>query len=207
MADYGESGYGDGLYGGVGLSETNVETAEDAFEHPLVYLYDESTTRDLLESSLRSSTLIDLSLAAVADAQHLPTAEGGHLDRHGLLVGEQRQALETDAHFRARLRAAGGLARVRPTYDGLDEYVGRLLEATDEDYFLTTDEGGVVQIVASPSTWDDATLDRDEIVDYVQQLIPEGHRAEKDEIEFDSYIRSPYDVDGIESLDSTVLVD
>jgi hypothetical protein len=170
-------GYGSGDYGTGLPDETTLETAEGTFNHPLLRHVEGTTTHDLLAASVEALVAVDESLGAIADAQHLDTATDEHLDMIGELVGEPRQDGDDDPTYRQRIRAGGGLIYLRPTNVGCHQYVRNVLES--ESFSLSRTDGGVMEISATSSTWDDATLTRSEIIGYVTEFLPEGHRAEK----------------------------
>lgn len=159
----------------------NVDDLIGNFEYP------RPTTRDpnlyaLLGVTATENERLDLDIESLYDQRFLDSATGRELEKIGAEVGEDRQSGETDAHYRARIKAAYGALASDATFDDLAATARNTLDAGPSEISILsaneTSEDKVVQLSVDGALFDNSPLTASELAEYLSDAVSADARVE-----------------------------
>jgi len=175
---YGSGGYGDGGYPDSGalqqLRGAFADTVIDVESGGELYAIEAALATELNRISFQSQLpILDHAIG---------TAQGGAIDRIGLLVGVTRRSGESDASVRQRVVLAGMASIASGT-------TNELMQLTAEAYEVDVDNSSLsfpIDLASAPATFqvdvdsqvaNDAALDTDTIEAILERAAAAGHRV------------------------------
>lgn len=159
--------------------ERNIAEADAEWESGIAFT-PQSNTYKLLRALLSEADRIDGDLEDVYDSSHIDTASGDNLDKLGDLVNTSRQTGETDAAYRARVKAEFRAATIGTSFEEFIEFVAAVLATDPDNIDLFTNYGGrpaVVDVSTNTSVYDDAALTPTQLKDVFGSGVPAGHEV------------------------------
>lgn len=140
----------------------------------------QSNTYKLVRALLSEAERIDGGLEDIYDAQHIDTATGDDLDKLGDLVNISRKTGESDATYRARVKAEFRAATIGTTFEQFIEFVSAVLATDPDNVDLFTNYGGrpaTVDVSADTQVYNNAALTPTQLKDVLGSGVPAGHEV------------------------------
>jgi len=140
----------------------------------------QSNTYKLLRALLSEAGRIDDDLKDVYDSSHIDTASGDNLDKLGDLVNISRKTGESDAAYRARVKAEFRAATIGTSFEEFIEFVAVVLDTNPDNVDLFTNYGGrpaVVDVYTNTSVYNNAALTSTQLKDVFGSGVPAGHEV------------------------------
>jgi hypothetical protein len=161
--------------------DRNIDTAEKAWDSSLAF-YDQSNLHSLVESLLIAADDIDTDLEEIYHAQHINDATGDDLDKFGRLVQTPRKTGESDAKYRARIKANFRIGTIGTTTDQFIEFGATILNTDTRNIELLypnnrTANPAEVTFLVDPSIVSSVDLSDQEVKDLLNRAVPAGHEV------------------------------
>lgn len=160
----------------------NIREAEDEWDNDGITFHSTSNVHSLVGALLSEADRIDDDLTDTYEAQHINDATGEALDEWGTLVQTPRNTGESDASYRARIKARARIGNMNSTFDEFTEFAAEVLETDIDNLFFDTPyvppEEAEVQISADPSVYSGVNLTGSEAQDILDDAVPAGHEVQ-----------------------------
>jgi hypothetical protein len=160
--------------------ERNIRYAEQNWDTALAFT-DGSNTHTLFTALLSAYDSVDDDIESLYKQTHINSATGAELDQFGELVNVERKSNESDAKYRARIKATFRSSTMGATFDQFSEFVAVVLETDiDNIRFLTPYERkpATVEVSANSEIYEALDLTNEDVIELLDGGVPAGHRVE-----------------------------
>jgi hypothetical protein len=188
VTGYGIGGYGEGGYG-VGAPEYDrenifnrkaIDFVSANWSNYGITIDERSNTYALMRALTSQSDRMDKDLSVVRQARHIETAVGKEVERLGKIVSVSRRDGESDERLKKRIVLAFYAARTTCAFDEFARFTINILETNFDDVRFWNDfeqQHATIFVSAYPETYDRSPFTRDEITEYLESVVPAGHRV------------------------------
>jgi hypothetical protein len=139
-----------------------------------------TNTYKLMRALLTESDRMDEDLEGIYDQHHVNSATGRDLGKIGDLVNVPRQTGESDARYRARIKARFRASTIDTTFDQFTEFVASVLSTNIDNIEFFTSYGArpaTVDVSADSSIYDDVDLTPSDLRELLGAGVPAGHEV------------------------------
>ena len=162
-------------------NRASLDDARQQFPNAGVRIDPDDPIAALLRTLVSQLHRLDTEIDAIYDERFIDSATTHELGLLGANVGVQRRTGESDASFRARVRAGYRIAASDTTFEAVAQAARALLDADADDISLEsppTTDGGVGRVIAPDILIDESPLSKSEIEADLTKAVPFGHRIE-----------------------------
>jgi len=160
--------------------ERNIRYAEQNWDSALAFTGG-SNTHTLFKALLSSYNSVDDDIESLYEQTHINSATGAELDQFGELVNVERKSNESDAKYRARIKATFRASTMGATFDQYVEFCTSVLQTDVANLNFNTpyeSQPATVIVGADGDVYNSVGFTAEEIVSLLEKGVPAGHRVE-----------------------------
>lgn len=157
----------------------NISEAEREWDSA-VDISPKSNAYALMRALLSAADTIDEDLESIYEQTHVDSATGEELDQFGRLVNTPRKTDESDARYRARIKAAFRASTIGTTYDQFVEFCAAVLNTNVQNLNFGTSynrDPAEVTVGADASVYDALDLTPTDVEELLGRGVPAGHEV------------------------------
>lgn len=158
----------------------NLSESDNAWESGIAFGPGTNTYR-LMRALLSEADRIDNDLEDIYEQHHINSATGRDLGKIGDLVNVPRQTGESDARYRARIKARFRASTIGTNYDEFTEFVAAVLNTDIDNISFLTSYGAnpaAISVAANSSVYDSVSLTPEDLQTLLGAGVPAGHEVE-----------------------------
>lgn len=179
--NYGQWLYGYGFYGAED-SNRAISTATEVWHdtNPGIPLHPKKRLYALLMGLTSNADRMLEDLEDIRHAQHIETADSEHIDKLAQTVGVNRQMGESDAHFRARIKARVAAAITDTSHGDTVNFIGAILNTGADNIRIQTNytvDAEQITVGLREADINASDFTEAEIRDIIDTLLPAAHTA------------------------------
>lgn len=177
-----DSSWGDGSWGEPPLSlyadNRNIRTASENWNSGITFA-PESNTYKLVRALLSQAHRIDEDLEWIQSSHAIQTATGSNLEKIGQLVDVDRRSNESDASYRARIKATFRSATTSTTFNEFVQFSSRVLDTSIDNITFTTSPAfpASVSVSTDESVYNNLNLSNEDVKELLGMGVPAGHEV------------------------------
>jgi hypothetical protein len=140
-----------------------------------------TNTYKLLSALFEPLETIDDNLDEVYHDQHIDSADGDALEQFGNLVQTQRRTGESDANYRARIKAAFRTGNIGTTFDEFAQFCASVLSTNIDNLNFAQNlaaNEATITVGADQQVYDQVDLTANTVKDILEDGVPAGHAVE-----------------------------